>query len=154
MEMQVVAVANDITFNSGAFGPREDAVFRAVTEYAMEERLPLLYLAANSGARVGLANEIKKCLQVGEGCTQTPNNPFSSDFPHHRLITTLPGQLETAPLDASGALQCASISLSCKCSGDQFEVAVLLTNGAFISPFLCPSSPAGVRFKTQDPGDT
>ncbi len=62
----MVAVANDITFNSGAFGPREDAVFRAVTEYALEERLPLLYLAANSGARVGLANEVKKCLQVRE----------------------------------------------------------------------------------------
>ena len=62
--MQMVAVANDITFNSGAFSPREDAVFRAVTEYALEERLPLLYLAANSGARVGLANEVKKNLQA------------------------------------------------------------------------------------------
>lgn len=62
--MQLVAVANDITFNSGAFGPREDAVFRAATEFALEERLPLLYLAANSGARVGLANELKKCIQV------------------------------------------------------------------------------------------
>ena len=62
--MQVVAVANDITFNSGAFSPREDAVFRAATEFALEERLPLLYLAANSGARVGLANEVKQSLQV------------------------------------------------------------------------------------------
>ena len=60
----MVAVANDITFNSGAFSPREDAVFRAVTEFALEERLPLLYLAANSGARVGLANEVKKNLQA------------------------------------------------------------------------------------------
>lgn len=59
-----MVVANDITFNSGAFGPREDAAFRAATEFALEERLPLLYLAANSGARVGLANELKKCLQV------------------------------------------------------------------------------------------
>ena len=62
--VQVVALANDITFNSGAFSPREDAVFRAATEYALEERLPLLYLAANSGARVGLANEVKQSLQV------------------------------------------------------------------------------------------
>ena len=80
---QVVAVANDITFNSGAFGPREDAVFRAVTEYALEERLPLLYLAANSGARVGLANEIKKCLQVGRRYL----NPFHfSMFPPSLVI--------------------------------------------------------------------
>lgn len=57
-------MANDITFSSGAFGPREDAVFRAVTEYALEERLPLIYLAANSGARVGLASEVKKAFKV------------------------------------------------------------------------------------------
>lgn len=47
---QVVAIANDITFQSGAFGPREDALFKAATELALEERLPMVYLAANSGA--------------------------------------------------------------------------------------------------------
>ena len=62
--MQLVAVANDITFNSGSFGTKEDAVFRAATEYALEEKLPVIYLAANAGARVGLAQEIKQCLQV------------------------------------------------------------------------------------------
>ena len=57
-------MANDITFNSGSFGPREDAVFKAATEYALEERLPLIYLAANSGARVGLSDEVKQKLKV------------------------------------------------------------------------------------------
>lgn len=61
---QVVAISNDITHNSGAFGPAEDAMFRAATQWALEERLPVVYLAANSGARVGLANEVKQCLQV------------------------------------------------------------------------------------------
>lgn len=61
---QIVAVANDITFNSGAFGTKEDAVFRAATEHALEEKLPLIYLAANAGARVGLAQEVKQCLQA------------------------------------------------------------------------------------------
>jgi hypothetical protein len=60
-----VAIANDITHQSGAFGPREDAVFRAAAEFALEQRLPLAYLAANSGARVGLATEVRDCLQVG-----------------------------------------------------------------------------------------
>lgn len=63
-DVQVVAVANDITFSSGSFGPREDTAFRAATEYALEERIPLIYLAANSGARVGLANEVKQALKV------------------------------------------------------------------------------------------
>lgn len=55
---QVVAVANDITWQSGAFSPSEDALFRAATELSLEEHLPLVYLAANSGARVGLALEV------------------------------------------------------------------------------------------------
>jgi hypothetical protein len=62
--VQLVAIANDITYNSGAFGPKEDAAFRAATEYALDRKLPVVYLAANSGARVGLANEIKACLKV------------------------------------------------------------------------------------------
>lgn len=61
---QVVAIANDITYNSGSFGPKEDAAFRAATEYALDRKLPVVYLAANSGARVGLANEVKSALQV------------------------------------------------------------------------------------------
>ena len=64
VSVQIVAVANDITFSSGSFGTKEDAVFRAATEYALEEKLPLIYLAANAGARVGLAQEVKQCLQV------------------------------------------------------------------------------------------
>ncbi len=39
-------------------------MFRAATEWALEERLPVVYLAANSGARVGLASEVKQCLRV------------------------------------------------------------------------------------------
>ncbi len=62
--VQVIAIANDITYSSGSFGPREDAAFRAALEHALAERLPVVYLAANSGARVGLANEVKQCLQA------------------------------------------------------------------------------------------
>lgn len=58
LPLQVIAVANDITAQAGAFGPREDALFRAAGELALKERLPLIYLAANSGARVGVALEV------------------------------------------------------------------------------------------------
>lgn len=54
--------------SAGAFGPPEDAMFRAATEWALEERLPVVYLAANSGARVGLASEVKQCLRVRPSC--------------------------------------------------------------------------------------
>ncbi len=46
---RAVAICNDITFQSGAFSPREDAVFRAATDLSLEQGLPLIYLAANSG---------------------------------------------------------------------------------------------------------
>lgn len=62
--LQVVAIANDITYSSGSFGPREDAVFKAATEYALDEGLPLIYLAANSGARVGLSDAIKQKVKA------------------------------------------------------------------------------------------
>ena len=45
----MVVVGNDITFQSGAFSPVEDAVFKAAVELSLEEKLPLVYLAANSG---------------------------------------------------------------------------------------------------------
>lgn len=64
---QVIAVANDITHKSGSFGPTEDALFRAAGELALEQRLPLVYLAANSGARVGLAEEVGVSLAVAVG---------------------------------------------------------------------------------------
>lgn len=73
---QLVAIANDITFSSGAFGPAEDAMFRAATEFALDERLPVIYLAANSGARVGLATEVKQCLKVAWNNPADPTKGF------------------------------------------------------------------------------
>ena len=86
---QVVAIANDITYNSGAFGPKEDAMFRAATEYALQRQIPVLYLAANSGARVGLANEVKQCLQVEWHNPEEPQKGFKylylSDEDYHSI---------------------------------------------------------------------
>ncbi|KAJ7890599.1 acetyl-CoA carboxylase [Mycena olivaceomarginata] len=54
---KVVVVANDITFKIGSFGPTEDQFFYLVTQYARNLGLPRIYLSANSGARIGLAEE-------------------------------------------------------------------------------------------------
>ncbi len=86
---QVVAIANDITYNSGAFGPKEDAMFRAATEYALQHHIPVFYLAANSGARVGLANEVKQCLKVEWHNPEEPQKGFKylylSDDDYHSI---------------------------------------------------------------------
>ena len=62
--LQVVAIANDITIGAGAFGPKEYAMFAAAANYGLAHRMPILYLAANSGARFGLAQEVQKHIQA------------------------------------------------------------------------------------------
>ncbi|KAG5391557.1 hypothetical protein IGI04_021520 [Brassica rapa subsp. trilocularis] len=73
---KIIIVANDVTFKAGSFGPREDAFFLAVTELACAEKLPLIYLAANSGARLGVAEEVKACFKVGWSDEGSPENGF------------------------------------------------------------------------------
>ncbi|KAK0238625.1 acetyl CoA carboxylase [Armillaria nabsnona] len=61
---RVVAVANDITFKIGSFGPLEDQFFYLVTQYAREHGIPRIYLSANSGARLGVADEVVPLLSA------------------------------------------------------------------------------------------
>lgn len=60
----IILIANDITFRSGSFGPQEDALFVAASRLAREEGIPRIYLAANSGARIGIAEEVREKIQV------------------------------------------------------------------------------------------
>jgi acetyl-CoA carboxylase/biotin carboxylase 1 len=55
---KAVVIANDITFKIGSFGPIEDQFFYLATQYARDLGLPRIYLSANSGARIGLAEEV------------------------------------------------------------------------------------------------
>ncbi|XP_077016210.1 acetyl-CoA carboxylase 2 isoform X2 [Tamandua tetradactyla] len=60
----VIVIGNDITFHIGSFGPGEDLLFLRASELARAEGIPRIYLAANSGARIGLAEEVKHMFQV------------------------------------------------------------------------------------------
>ncbi|KAG8091440.1 hypothetical protein GUJ93_ZPchr0012g20998 [Zizania palustris] len=73
---EIVVVANDVTFKVGSFGPREDAFFDAVTNLACERKLPLIYLSATAGARLGVAEEIKSCFHVGWSDDESPEHGF------------------------------------------------------------------------------
>lgn len=53
-----IIVANDITYKIGSFGPKEDHFFNKCTEMARALGIPRIYLSANSGARLGLAEEL------------------------------------------------------------------------------------------------
>lgn len=73
---QVVMIANDITHKAGSFGTREDVVFKLASEYAREHKIPRLYVAANSGARIGLAERVKKSFKVAFKDESKPENGF------------------------------------------------------------------------------
>ena len=53
-----IIIANDITYKIGSFGPQEDAYFHKCSELARKLGIPRIYLSANSGARIGIADEL------------------------------------------------------------------------------------------------
>ena len=53
-----IIIANDITFKIGSFGPQEDQFFYKCTLMARKLGIPRIYLSANSGARIGMAEEL------------------------------------------------------------------------------------------------
>uniref|UniRef100_A0A670ZXV3 acetyl-CoA carboxylase n=1 Tax=Pseudonaja textilis TaxID=8673 RepID=A0A670ZXV3_PSETE len=61
----IVLISNDITYKIGSFGPAEDLLFLRASELARAEGIPRVYIAANSGARIGFADEVKSKFQIG-----------------------------------------------------------------------------------------
>jgi acetyl-CoA carboxylase/biotin carboxylase 1 len=53
-----IIIANDITHKIGSFGPKEDEFFHKCSELARKLGIPRIYLSANSGARIGMAEEL------------------------------------------------------------------------------------------------
>eukprot|EP01012_Entosiphon_sulcatum_P026964 TRINITY_DN3247_c0_g1_i1.p1 TRINITY_DN3247_c0_g1~~TRINITY_DN3247_c0_g1_i1.p1 ORF type:complete len:2163 (+),score=392.04 TRINITY_DN3247_c0_g1_i1:197-6490(+) len=74
---EAIVVGNDITFQSGSFAISEDRVFALAAALAREKGLPLVYLAQNSGARIGVAQEIKDVFRVAFSDEDHPENGFN-----------------------------------------------------------------------------
>ncbi|XP_056384806.1 acetyl-CoA carboxylase 2 isoform X2 [Hyla sarda] len=60
----IIVILNDITYKIGSFGPQEDMLFLRASELARKEGIPRIYIAANSGARIGLAEELRHMFHV------------------------------------------------------------------------------------------
>lgn len=70
---EIVVISNDITHKIGSFGPQEDLLFLRASEMARESGIPRIYIAANSGARIGLAEEIRHMFHVAWHDPSDPN---------------------------------------------------------------------------------
>uniref|UniRef100_A0A8B9RIV5 acetyl-CoA carboxylase n=1 Tax=Astyanax mexicanus TaxID=7994 RepID=A0A8B9RIV5_ASTMX len=69
----IIVISNDITHKIGSFGPQEDVLYQQASEMARESGIPRIYIAANSGARIGLAEEIRHMFHVA---WQDPADPY------------------------------------------------------------------------------
>lgn len=71
-----VLIANDITYQIGSFGPKEDHYFNKCTELARKLGIPRIYLSANSGARLGIATELMPHFKVAFNDREKPEAGF------------------------------------------------------------------------------
>lgn len=96
----MMIIADDITVGAGAFGPAESKLFNAASKQARAEGIPRIYLAANSGARIGMAEEVKACFQVAWVDASDPMKGFKylylSPDDHARLVRSESGAYKKA----------------------------------------------------------
>ncbi len=71
-----IIIANDITFKIGSFGPQEDSFFHKCSALARKLGIPRVYLSANSGARIGLAEELIPHFSVAWKDVKKPEAGF------------------------------------------------------------------------------
>ncbi|KAK8789210.1 hypothetical protein V5799_021012 [Amblyomma americanum] len=72
----IIVIANDITFLLGTFGPQEDILFLKASERARALGIPRLYISANSGARIGLAEELKHLFNIAWVDPEVPDKGY------------------------------------------------------------------------------
>lgn len=73
---RLILIANDITYKIGSFGPVEDRYFHKATELARKLGVPRVYLSANSGARIGMAEELIPLFSVAWNDASNPEKGF------------------------------------------------------------------------------
>ncbi|KJH43390.1 carboxyl transferase domain protein [Dictyocaulus viviparus] len=68
----IVVIANDITFQSGSFATPEDTLYSLASEYSRKQKLPRINVSCNSGARIGLCEDVSKIFRAK---FKDPNHP-------------------------------------------------------------------------------
>lgn len=103
---RVVVISNDITYQIGSFGPIEDEYFFKATQYARKHGLPRVYLSANSGARIGLADEVMALFDVAWREPGRPEKGFDylylTDESLDKLNSLGVGSVQTAEREVNG----------------------------------------------------
>lgn len=72
----IILIANDLTYIIGSFGICEDLMFYRASERARQLGCPRIYFSANSGARIGLADEVKALFRIAWEDENEPEKGF------------------------------------------------------------------------------
>ncbi|XP_052899542.1 acetyl-CoA carboxylase [Anopheles moucheti] len=73
---EIIVIANDLTYLIGSFGPQEDLLFFKASELSRQRKCPRIYISVNSGARIGLAEEVKSLFKVAWEDPEEPEKGF------------------------------------------------------------------------------
>lgn len=73
---RMLLIGNDVTYAMGTFGVQEDLLFQRASELAREQGIPRIYIAVNSGARMGLATEVQDAFNVEWIDAEDPTKGF------------------------------------------------------------------------------
>lgn len=99
---EIVVICNDITFQAGSFGTREDIFFFKASEYARQHGLPRLYLTGNSGARIGMAQSLKNKFQICWTDEKDPAKGFKYIYlnkdDYDQLLVAANGDISAMPI--------------------------------------------------------
>lgn len=72
----IILIANDLTYLIGSFGMAENIIFSRASEKARQLGIPRIFFAANSGARMGLAEEVKALFKIAWQDEKEPEKGF------------------------------------------------------------------------------
>jgi len=97
----IILIANDITLAIGSFGPMEDKLFNEASKLARKLKIPRIYIAANSGARIGLATELREKFRVAWDEENDPEKGFHGLYltPEDYMEMQSAGDIVRAELD-------------------------------------------------------
>lgn len=103
---RVVVIANDITYKIGSFGPQEDQFFYLASQYARKSGIPRIYLSANSGARIGIAEELLPLISCAWNVEDQPEKGINYLYLTHDNFLKLqekgPGSVFTTEVEENG----------------------------------------------------
>lgn len=84
-----IIIGNDIDFEIGSFGVEEDQLFYEASKYARIHKMPRIFLSANSGARIGLADEVWNGFKVAWNDDANPSKGFKYLYFEEEQMNTM-----------------------------------------------------------------